>query len=253
MHIRYRLFDGTLTDAAAVLAVEAVCWNQSPHGPSEALEVLQRTGSVCWLATDESGGVVGFVHCFPTVGPDAKIWEVDLLAVHPAYRRMGIGTELVRRAAGSAPQDAELCRAFVSVHNVASSRAFARVGFGRSDSVYEIFMRRVRPTDSALASPIMPEPLSEGVWMASLRGRGVVYKEVYTLLYRGLWMEGIGGQTPEALIEAGLALAARRGLGEAGPVIARSDWAARRKLRRMEFWSLGEYHAYTLSGRAGTV
>jgi GNAT superfamily N-acetyltransferase len=253
MHIEYRPFDGTLADAAAVLAVEAACWNQSPHGPSEALEVLRRAGSVCWLAADESGKVVGFVHCFPTVGPDAKIWEVDLLAVHPAYRRRGIATELVRLAAGSAPQDAGLCRAFVSVRNVASARAFARAGFGRSDSVHEIFMRRVRPADAALTSPIMPEPLSEGVWMASLRGRGVVYKEVYTLLYQGLWMEGISGRTPEALIEVGLALAARRGLGEAGPVIARSDWAARRKLRRMDFWSLGEYHAYTLSGRTGTV
>jgi hypothetical protein len=117
--------------------------------------------------------------------------------------------------------------------------------------VYEIFVRSVRPTDATLESgKIALETVSGGTWVAHCRGERVVYKEVHTLLYRGVWMEGVGRRTPKELIEAGLALAARHRLDEVGPVIARSDKAARRRIRRMGFGSLGEYNAHTLRGRS---
>ena len=88
MHITYRLFDGSMDDAAGILEVEAACWNEATHSPQTLRELLQSVEQVqvCWLA-EACGQVVGFAHAFLTYRGRYATWELDLLAVHPNWRR----------------------------------------------------------------------------------------------------------------------------------------------------------------------
>jgi GNAT superfamily N-acetyltransferase len=65
------------------------------------LERFQYSESTIFLATDESGAVLGFVQLFPSFssGAAARILILNDLFVVPEARRAGIGTLLLRAAA----------------------------------------------------------------------------------------------------------------------------------------------------------
>ena len=81
-----RPFDGSHHDAEGLLAVERETFAESPYNADEVIHLLINGEQRAWLAAVE-GEVVGFVAAFPTCTLHGRNWEVDLVAVRPAWQR----------------------------------------------------------------------------------------------------------------------------------------------------------------------
>ena len=251
MRISYRLFDATLESASALLAVEAACWNESPLSAQGVLALLRKQDDdypqSCWLAL-AADTVVGFVHAFQIQSLEATTWQIDLLAVHPNWRRRGIATELLRRAILTTPADTVTGRALVAVRNVGSAKAFERVGF-KSDGAAERLLARDVPSPSA-KPPTLPDNaalqrLDERSWAFSQYGARLVFNEVHTLLYNGLWVAGFNAQMPTTLLDTALTFAAQHQLDELNLLLPRRDETRVQLLRSNGYEDLGDYLVWT--------
>lgn len=271
-----RPFDGSLTDAEGLLAVEKATFNESPYSPEQVQAMLAGGAQRAWLALGEDE-VVGFVLGFPTFGLRAPCWEVDLLAVHPDWTGRGLASRLIRASAGHGMAVARAARAAVATDNHASARAFTRVGFRRA-GVCELLI--FRPKDQTprpwvalgvtvqeaasleeaadwLPGDEVPaasgQPMTERgeealtLLLAEHQGQPDGYAElidVQTLLYRGAWIESLTAS--KQLVRAALSHAAANwatsaGLDEIGMMVPERDQAVREALRSAGFRSLGAF------------
>lgn len=121
-------------------------------------------------------GLCGFVDNFLTRSSQGTIrWEVDLLAVHPAFRNRGIGKALVMASLKAAwDSGANLARALIREENTASQRVFAACGF-----TVENERRSLYVWNSNTSSPF-PIEHEEGHFI-----------EVDTINYHGIWLEEV--------------------------------------------------------------
>ena len=247
--MRIRQFAGTLSDARGLIEVDGETFRQCDYAPAYLLDLL--SGPHHWAAVaEDEGRVVGFVSAFETHGLAGDRWEVDELAVRPAYRGRGWGTRLVASAVarGAAASGLVQARALVAARNLASQRAFEKVGFRAQAEVdlllYEVGGRVPRP--QATGAPLVREARQVGTpgagvagadagAIAALGGRPVAEVaalierpdlsyllaeegertvgyaeliEVHTLQYRGYWLESL-------VICAGTARADRRRIAKA--------------------------------------
>jgi len=123
-----RAYDGSLADAEGILAVERATFDESPYTAAQVQSQLTGGGRQAWLAVQDHE-VAGFVVAFLTHGLGGSWWEVDLLAVHPSRRGLGLAARLVRAAAHGGARMAARARAAVAADNLPSQRAFARNAF----------------------------------------------------------------------------------------------------------------------------
>jgi ribosomal protein S18 acetylase RimI-like enzyme len=250
MQITYRLFDGSIDDAAGILEVEAACWNEASHSPQTLRALLQSAEQeqTCWLA-EACGQVVGFVHAFLTYRGRYATWELDLLAVHPNWRRRGTATELIRRATHDAPTQAARGRAMIATHNIPSARVFERVGFHTNSRLFGIYVLDTPGEEAPVPErpagvSVVPHP-DRREWVVT-SGQGTIsLMEVRTLLYDGIWVEGFDGQMWPGLLQAALAHACQRQLDLVGLFVPVSDARAVGLLQDEGYESLGEYHIWT--------
>ena len=271
-----RAFDGSLDDAEGLLAVEKVTFNESPYTAKQVQTMLSGAAQHAWLAisTDQ---VIGFVVAFSTYGLRGPHWEIDLLAVHPAWTRRGLATRLIRTAATHGASLAGRARAVVSTENSGSGRAFARAGFHRSERCELLIFR---PKDG------VPRPWHAlGVIIREARGMEDVERclqegfgppgvgdpgssqarsgwtllvaesqdkvagcaelsEVQTLLYHGVWIESLAASRQVvriALAHDALNHAAAAGLDEIGMMVPMGDYSLRVALKESGFRSLGQF------------
>ena len=126
-----RAFDGSPADAEGLLAVERATFDETPYSAEQLQAMLTGGPQHVWLAIGE-GQVIGFVIAFLTNSLRGPCWEIDLLAVDPAWTGRGLGTRLIRKAANQGRAMARRSRAAIAIDNAASARAFARAGFRRS-------------------------------------------------------------------------------------------------------------------------
>ena len=235
-----RPFDGSCHDAKGLLAVEKETFTQSPYSADEVIYLLTNGGQRAWLALDE-GKVTAFVMAFPTYTLHGRNWEVDLLAVQPAFQGQGIATELIKAAvAGAGGHSLDTARALAATDNLASQRAFTKAGFTPEETVcylllYEIRGFVPRPLDSgpvtvrdlALSTEEAAAVLRLGegltlrpddvlalasrkaneILVAVREGEIVGFAEllyVETLLYRGIWLESVIAQGVDREVQAAL-------------------------------------------------
>jgi len=266
-----RAFDGSLSDAEGLLAVERATFDESPYSPEQIRAMLNRgaRGQQAWLALD-GGQVAGFLVAFATHGLQGPSWEMDLLAVHPDATGRGLATRLIRAGAAHGARLAGRARAVVAAENEPSARAFSRVGFRAARHPCRLLIRRpeahtpsrpepeveVRPARSLaeverwLPAPPSPTALPRdglSLLVAEEGGRPAGYAElleVQTLLYRGFWIESLAAATDRArtaLVQAALTRAAAGGLDEVGAMVPGSDLPWQRTLLDLGFRSLGEF------------
>jgi ribosomal protein S18 acetylase RimI-like enzyme len=235
-----RSFDGSRRDAEGLLAVDRGTFAESPYNADQVVHLLTRGEQRAWLAIVE-GEVTGFVTAFPTHTLYGSNWEVDLVAVQPAFQKQGIATELIKAAVeGAGGHGLDVARAVVATDNPASQRAFTKASFTPDETVcylllYEIRGFAPRPLDSGSVT-VRDLALSSEEAGAVLRlGQGLTLRPndvlalasrqaneilvavreeeivgfaellyVETLLYRGIWLESVIAQGADREIQAAL-------------------------------------------------
>jgi ribosomal protein S18 acetylase RimI-like enzyme len=264
-----RAFEGSLADAEGLLAVEKATFDEIPYTAQEIQAMLTGEAQRVWLAVGDDQ-VVGFVAAFLTSGLFGPSWEIDLLAVKPAWTGQGLGTRLIRKAAAQGMAVARRARAVVATDNAASARAFARVGFRRAGNCDLLIYRPEHHTPrpwTALGVTIgevdsveaLVEWLPEGaaprpaigsatsLLLAEHQGQPSGYAEllaVQTLLYQGVWIESLAASNELvrlALIHETVNRAATAGLDEIGMMAPEQDLPLRQTLREAGFRSLGSF------------
>lgn len=134
----YRLYQPR--DFSALYAVEELCfeppWRFSRSYMHKAVKNPQ---SATWIA-EEGTDLVGFVVVQWTTVQGELAAYIETLEAHPAWRRRGIGRELLRRAEESAgAAGAQLIALHVHVENAAAIKLYENCGYtcrGREEYYY---------------------------------------------------------------------------------------------------------------------
>jgi ribosomal protein S18 acetylase RimI-like enzyme len=235
-----RPFDGSRRNAQGLLAVERGTFAESPYNADEVVHLLTSGEQRAWLAIVE-GEVVGFVVAFPTHTLHGCNWEVDLLAVQPAFRGQGTATGLIKVAVeGAGEHSLDTARALAATDNPASQRAFTKAGFTPEETVCSLLLYEIRGfvprppdpcavavRDLALSAEeaaavlrldgglaLRPDDVlalasrqANEILVAAREGEIVGLAEllyVDTLLYRGIWLESLITQGADREIQAAL-------------------------------------------------
>ena len=170
MNIAYLL--ATPSDIVALATIKHATWpDEEPLNPTIFAAALQTPGHQTHIVA-VNGRSAGFISSFITQSATGEArWEVDLLAVHPDFRGLGLGNKLVATTLEAAPAVA-FARTLIRVDNVPSQRSFARHGFRLSGSPVILHICS-HPTPNTLPLPTTAHLVP-----------------VNTLTYRGLWLEG---------------------------------------------------------------
>lgn len=159
--------------AAAVQSVKDAVWPDDATSVAYIRTILAQPDHQTHLALADAVPA-GFISGFLTLAATGtRRWEIDLLAVHPDFRRRGLAVQLIRAALQTGiDMGADLCRALIHVENIGSQTAFSNCGFQRSVTPSALYIS----TDAA------------GEGAGSLTGLHLI--PVSTLNYRGVWLEG---------------------------------------------------------------
>ena len=181
------------------------------------------------LAAELDGAVVGFAACFCTKSAAGeKRFELDLLAVDPTARGMGVATALTRRCICEArARGADLIRALVRCDNIGMARASKRAGLSRMPKSQRLFVRNATT----------PEEPVESAHVAHL-------VLVDTLTYSGVWMEG---RLSQAAIDGADRLARDESRTRIGAVVPVCDEKSGQLLRKHGFVAIGDFDWWEIS------
>jgi ribosomal protein S18 acetylase RimI-like enzyme len=170
-----RPFDGSLRDAEGLLAVDRGTFAESPYNADQVIHLLTRGEQRAWLALVE-GEVTGFVTVFPTHTLYGRNWEVDLVAVQPAFQKQGIATGLIKAAVeGTGGRSLDMARAVVATDNLASQRAFTKAGFTPDETLCDLLLYEIRG--------FAPRPLDSG--SVTVRDLALSNQEAEAVLWLG--------------------------------------------------------------------
>lgn len=159
----------TVADVPVLARVMAKVWPGEEVSAAQIARAIEDAAHGTLVAV-VGGEVAGFVDSFATrPAPGTVRWEVDLLAVRPAFRGQRLGSALVRAATAlGAERGASSARALVATGNVASQRAFSAAGYGNDGALHELYLSSGRNGAAPVRDSLLP---------------------VTTFRYEGLWIE----------------------------------------------------------------
>lgn len=162
-------------DAHAIKAVKDTVWPDDATSEAYIRQIIAQPDHAIHLAKT-NGVPSGLVEGFLTLSSEGVCrWEVDLLAVHPDFRKQGIATRLIQTCVQAGLEmGAEQFRALIHVENIASQQSFLRNGFHRGGD----------PSVLCISAETITNPIA----LRALDGLHLI--PVATLNYRGVWLEG---------------------------------------------------------------
>lgn len=212
-------------DIPSLLEVKLATWPDEIVQPDYADSILREPGRVTLIA-EIDGHAAGFADGFLTTAADgARRWELDLLAVHPDYRNLGIARRLIAAStdAGFA-LGATAARALIKTDNDASQRVFQLSDYHCTEPIHALYISFQEATKAVDLPP------------------GAYLLPVQTLNYRGVWVEGIVSATALAYAQQ---VRARYGYDLVGAVIPLSQREAVTAVARTGFTLAGYYQWFT--------
>ena len=229
MNIAYLL--ATPSEIAALATIKHATWpDEDPLDPAIVATALQTPGHQTHIVAI-NGRSAGFASSFLTQSATGeRRWEIDLLAVHPDFRGLGLGSKLVETAVNAAPAVA-FARALIHVDNVPSQRSFARHGFQPSGSPYVLHICS-QPTAHTTVLP----PTAHLV-------------PVNTLTYRGLWLEG---ELSPAAFQAAQTECLHQQRDLVGALLPAADSASQQTAEKCGFVAVGTYQVWVDDRRPTT-
>lgn len=213
-------------DAPALMHVHQLTWPDEPVSLGRVESVLADPDHAVFVAEGE-GSLVGFVDGFTTLSATGiPRWEVDLLAVQPAWRGLHLGQRLVQASQREGhSRGAALVRALIEVENLASQISFARCGFRREEAVLGLYVAAGEPSTQRQ----FPPPAGHLI-------------PVNTINYEGLWLEeDFSGPS----LAAARAASARGHLDLAGALVEQTTPEVQRALQQAGFSCRGRYQWWT--------
>ncbi|MFK7800721.1 MAG: GNAT family N-acetyltransferase [Anaerolineae bacterium] len=166
----------TVADAETAAELKLSVWPKEASDPKQIRAAVQSPSHQAFLALVGDGqNPAGFVSCFLTTSQAGHTrWEIDLLAVHPDFRRRGIASKLIETAVQAGQEaHASLSRGLIATDNIGSQKSFASQGF-TSDGVVQTLY-------------ICSEPVTSGIQ----NKHHAHFVPVSTFLYDGFWLEGL--------------------------------------------------------------
>jgi len=217
----------TQNDVPEIVQVKQLVWPDEASNAATVVAVLGQLDHATLVAILD-GKVVGFVDSFLTRSAARQSrWEVDLLAVHPHAQGRGIAAQLVSLSTNAGRKmGASIASGLVGVRNVASKRTFARCGYLTDTELYHLYVS----TTGVCQNPLL-----------TTRAHTV---PVYTLNYRGLWLEGPLTQSDFAVAQA---IRTRERLDLVGAVISAREDHQIEAARSAGFVWVGDYHWWQLN------
>jgi len=208
-------------DALNIAEIIELTFDEKAH-PSHITRVLKEDEHLTLVAQADTEAVAGFIDGFLTLARDGIYrWELDLLAVHPMYRKRGIGQQLIQKFTESGSESGAVqARALVAVDNQAMSHAMRRTGYVAQADICELW------TASASVTKNMNSP------------QNAYLIPVTTLTYRGLWIETT--VTPAA-VQTALYARTQHNLDLVGTVVPANNQAEIRLMQIAGFQKVGSY------------
>ena len=205
----------------SLLRIMKRVWPDQRPDEARVLAALQDTSHAAFAALMDDQ-VAGFVDGFLTTsGSGTKRWEVDLLAVAPAYQRKGLGTKLVAACVEAGKyHGADLARGLIQIENYSSQKAFQHCGFTLQPQVYQLYTGKS-------GNPNNPKSHAGGTLI-----------KVQTFSYSGLWLED--DFSPSAL-EYGLRMQAAGGWDLVGTLIPQEQSASIQAARTLGYSLVDSY------------
>jgi GNAT superfamily N-acetyltransferase len=163
-----------LTDIPHIAAVKSLVWSDETNDPSRIAASLTLPDHFTTVAFEDDQPA-GFADGFPTLDVNGVMrWELNLLAVHPAFRGRGLAPRLIQEniQCGLA-LNPKTSRALIRVGNIASERSFIRCGYTPENFVSGLYV-----WSSDDNAPIAAAPHHSHLIC------------VDTLSYKGVWVEG---------------------------------------------------------------
>ncbi len=191
----------TALDAAEIAQLLQDVWPHHTVDEAQIARVIPQH-EACLIAFDRR--IVGLCDAFITTSSEGVFrWEIDLLVVHPSAQGQGIASRLVERSLHiRADHGCTQARALVRVTNAPAERIFTKAG--------------LRPQPQTV-NLMTASPFDHRACNAPRRA---YFSPVDTLLYSGVWIEGV---ISRAALRYARALLLRWGLSTAGALLPVDD------------------------------
>ena len=209
-------------DTIGIANIKRLTWPDDDTSEISIAAALSTEEHHTMIALDNDNAV-GYMSCFITTSQSGKKrWELDQLAVSPAYRQQGIGKDLVEHALNAASHnDIDLMRALIQVDNLASQKSFATHGLQTDTQPYQLYIC-TEPSDGVM-------PIPESLHLIPIK----------TFSYQGFWLEG---HVNNAALQAATGLVRREEIELVGVLIPETEQALCRAAEKHGYQRINTYH-----------